>query len=115
MKKRSINIKSKIEIQELFRKGSLIRLEGINVFYEVTNLAISRILVTFPRIFKGAVKRNRVRRVLKECFRRQYALLRSGWCIDFIFVVYPQKANVSYCEFETVLRNVDLAIIKRKV
>ncbi|BCR21866.1 ribonuclease P protein component [Borrelia sp. HM] len=114
MKKRSINIKSKIEIQELFKKGRLIRLEGINVFYEVTNLAISRILVTFPRIFKGAVKRNRVRRVLKECFRRQYALLKSG-CIDFIFVVYPQRTNISYCEFKTVLKNIDLDIIKRKV
>ncbi|QFP41904.1 ribonuclease P protein component [Borrelia miyamotoi] len=114
MKKRSINIKSKVEIQELFKKGGFIRLEGINVFYEFTSLTISRILVTFPKIFKGAVKRNRVRRVFRECFRRRFDLLKGKY-VDFIFVVYPQMADVSYCEVETMLRNVDLDIIKRKV
>ncbi|AHH03428.1 Ribonuclease P protein component [Borrelia nietonii YOR] len=114
MKERNISIKSKVEIQDLFKKGRFIRIEGVNVFYEFTSLAISRVLVTFPRIFKSAVKRNRVRRIFKECFRKQFALLKDKY-VDFIFVVYPQKADVSYYEVETMLRNIIVYIMKRNM
>ncbi|AWG42813.1 ribonuclease P protein component [Candidatus Borreliella tachyglossi] len=114
MKRRSISIKSKLEIQELFKKGKLIRMDGCNVFYEFTSLAVSRILVTFPRIFKGAVKRNRVRRIFKECFRRQFDLFKDS-SLDFAFVVSPKKSNINYCEVETLINNLALDIMKRKV
>ncbi|AHH06504.1 Ribonuclease P protein component [Borrelia crocidurae DOU] len=114
MKKRNINIKSRLEIQELFKKGQFVKIEGINIFYRFTSLAISRILITFPKVFKGAVKRNRVRRVFKECFREYFTLLKDG-CADFIFVVYPQKANINYHEVKTILKNMIVYVIKRKV
>ncbi|AHH10615.1 ribonuclease P protein component [Borrelia coriaceae] len=114
MRKRNISIKSKREIQELFKKGKFIRLEGINIFYKFTSLAISRMIVTFPKIFKGAVKRNRVRRIFKECFRKQFSLLK-GMYVDLIFVVYPQKVDVNYCEVEMILDNVSAYVMKRKV
>ncbi|AAX17769.1 ribonuclease P protein component [Borrelia turicatae] len=114
MKKRNISIKSKVEIQELFKKGRFIRIEGINIFYEFTSLSISRMIVTFPKVFKGAVKRNRVRRIFKECFRKQLALLKNRY-VDFIFVVYPQRVDVNYCEVDTMLKNIIVHVMKRKV
>ncbi|AHH08416.1 ribonuclease P protein component [Borrelia anserina] len=114
MKKRNIKIKSKVEIQELFKKGRLIRIEGINVFYKFTGLSLSRILVTFPRIFKGAVKRNRVRRIFKECFRKQLALFKDRY-FDCIFVIYPQKANVNYYEVKGILKSISVYIMERKM
>ncbi|WP_024653589.1 ribonuclease P protein component [Borrelia persica] len=114
MKKRNISIKSKLEIQELFKEGQFIRLEGVNVFYSFTSLAISRILVTFPRVFKGAVKRNRVRRIFKECFREYFDLLKDRHA-DFILVVYPKRVNINYYQVKAILKDMMVYIMKRKV
>ena len=65
-------------------------MDGFSIFYKHTSLAISRILVTFPRVFKGAVNRNRVRRIFKECFRNQSYLFKDN-NIDFIFLISPKN------------------------
>ncbi|QMU99217.1 ribonuclease P protein component [Borrelia sp. A-FGy1] len=114
MKKRSISIKTKVEIQDLFKKGKLIRMDGFSVFYKYTRLAISRILVTFPRSFKGAVNRNRVRRIFKECFRNQLYLFKNS-SVDFIFLIFPKKSNVNYHELEMMMKSLFLKVDKREM
>ncbi|WKC57995.1 ribonuclease P protein component [Borrelia sp. P9F1] len=114
MKRRSISIKTRVEIQNIFRKGKLIRMNGFSVFYERTSLAISRILVTFPRVFKGAVRRNRVRRLFRECFRAQLHLFK-GSSVDFIFLISPQKSDVNYAEVEVMMRTLVLDIAEREM
>ncbi|UGQ17233.1 ribonuclease P protein component [Borrelia sp. RT1S] len=114
MKRRSISIKTRVEIQNIFRKGKLIRMDGFSVFYERTSLAISRLLVTFPKIFKGAVKRNRVRRLFRECFRNQSHFFK-GDSVDFIFLISPQKSDVSHAEVETIMKDLVLDVAEREM
>ncbi|UER67615.1 ribonuclease P protein component [Borrelia sp. BU AG58] len=114
MKRRNTSIRTRAEIQSIFRKGKLIRMGGLSVFYERAGLGVSRVLVTFPRVFKGAVRRNRVRRLFRECFRRQSHLFRGGG-LDFIFLIFPQKAGVDYCEVETLMMTLFSDIDKREV
>ncbi|QFI14560.1 ribonuclease P protein component [Borrelia sp. CA_690] len=111
MKKRNISLKSKIEIQKIFKEGNLIRFTNLNlkVFYKSNHLIYSRLLVTFSKGFKGAVKRNHIRRLFKEAFRKRLELL-EGKAIDIIFVVSYSRLNLTYLNIESLIKNLVLMV-----
>ncbi|WP_215540406.1 ribonuclease P protein component [Borreliella bavariensis] len=111
MKKRNISLKSKIEIQKIFKEGNLIRFSNLNLkmFFKSNNLIYSRLLVTFSKGFRGAVKRNRVRRLFKEAFRKRLELL-EGRAVDIIFVVSYNRLNLTYFSIESLIKNLVLMV-----
>ncbi|AJA90254.1 ribonuclease P [Borreliella chilensis] len=111
MRKRNISLKSKIEIQEIFKEGILIRFSNLNlkVFCKSSHLINSRLLVTFSKGFKGAVKRNRVRRLFKEAFKRIFEFL-EGRAVDIIFVVSYNKLDLTYFRVETLMKSLALIV-----
>lgn len=70
--------------------------------------APSRIVVSVPkRNFKRAVKRNLLKRRLRESYRRQKDLLGPGF--DILFVYMPREVLTSeeiFADMTTVLRSV---------
>ncbi|WP_031538928.1 ribonuclease P protein component [Borreliella garinii] len=111
MKKRNISLKSKIEIQKIFKEGNLIRFSNLNLkmFFKSNNLIYSRLLVTFSKGFRGSVKRNRVRRLFKEAFRKRLVLL-EGKTVDIIFVVSYNRLNLTYFSIESLIKNLVLMV-----
>ncbi|WPM05882.1 ribonuclease P protein component [Borreliella sinica] len=111
MKKRNISLKSRIEIQKIFKEGNLIRFSDFNLkmFYKSNHLVYSRLLVTFSKGFKGSVKRNRVRRLFKEVFRKSLELLENK-AVDIICVVSYNGLNLTYFSIESLMKSLVLMV-----
>ncbi len=62
------------------------------VFFRVNGLAFSRLGVSVGRKHGNAVRRNRIKRVLREAFRLSQRLLPSG----FDFVLIPRRQVKEY-------------------
>lgn len=107
MRKRNISLKSKIEIQKIFKEGNLVRFSNLKIFYKSNHLVYSRILVTFSKGFRGAVKRNRIRRLFKEVFRKRLELF-EGIALDIIFVVSYNKLALTYFSIESLMKSLVL-------
>lgn len=111
MKKRNISLKSKIEIQKIFKEGNLIRFSNLNLkmFCKANHLIYSRLLVTFSKGFKGSVKRNHVRRLFKEAFRKRLEL-SEGKAVDIIFVISCNRQNFTYFSIESLMKSLVLML-----
>lgn len=79
------HIKSKKHFDRAFRQGSRARSESLLVVVAENGLAHSRLgLSVGKRIWKSAVRRNRVRRVFREAFRLSQHELPPG--LDLVLV-----------------------------
>ena len=62
----------------------------------------ARLGITASRKLGGAVERNRVKRLVREAFRRHKLLFPSG--CDFVFVA---KRNAAVAAYDQVVREID--------
>ncbi len=83
-------VKKKPEIDKIFISGSTYQCPGIKLRLAKNQLGLNRIIVIPVRHYGNAVERNRIRRQIKEIWRREKNEFISGF--DFAFVVYPRKA-----------------------
>ena len=91
--RREERLKGRNEIRAVFNKGRRFGCRGAKLFLLKNNLPHNRICFTFSggkNGFKGAVARNRVRRLGREAFRLLKPRLNSGY--DLILLVYPEAA-----------------------
>lgn len=64
--------------------------------------------VTATRKFGGAVRRNRVKRLVREAFRRQKLLSPMG--LDFVFVA---KKSAVEADYDQVVREIERLCAKQ--
>jgi ribonuclease P protein component len=75
------------EFDQVYRQGIRLHGEGFSLIYRVNSLGRSRLGISINGKIKGAVKRNRIKRIVKESFR-----LNRGWYpadADIVFTVRP--------------------------
>ena len=106
---KSERIKSKIVIDNVFKEGQLIKKYPFRLKYIETNESKTQILISVPkRNIKSAVKRNRVRRQLKEIYRlNKTALLvnlAKGELNLALFLIYTGKENEDFRFLEDKLK-----------
>ena len=77
----------KIDLSRVFRSSFKLDCEGMKIFYRKNDLLWNRIAVTTRKGFKGAVKRNRQKRIVREIYRDMKHSLKTGF--DVIFLLYP--------------------------
>lgn len=82
----------KNDIQELFTRGSSFYFTPLRVkYYRALDADSHQVLVSVPkRLFKKAVDRNRVKRRIKEAFRRQKNHIRELEPLHMAFIVGKQ-------------------------
>ncbi len=88
----------KTSIARLVREGHYCRFPGLKCsFRENDGLGINRIMVSVPkRFFKRAVKRNLLKRRIREAYRLQKGVLeRQG--VDIMFL-YDQKEILNFTD-----------------
>ena len=82
------------EFEAVYRGGRRRTSPQFVVFYRANGLERSRFGASVKKALGGAVVRNRIRRRIREIFRRNYSEIPSGWDI----VIHP-RASVAGAEF----------------
>jgi ribonuclease P protein component len=66
------------------------------------NLSVSRFAILVgTKVSKSAVKRNRVRRQIREIIRLNLPKIKSGF--DFLFIVRPEAKDKKYQDLEKII------------
>lgn len=89
----------KTAISKLLAKGRHGNVPGLRYLYLADNGSdVSRIMISVPKkSFKRAVKRNLLKRRIRESWRKQKHMLSSRSGMDILFM-YPSKEIMSYEE-----------------
>jgi ribonuclease P protein component len=82
------------EFEAVYRGGRRRMSPQFMVFYRANGLERSRFGASVKKALGGAVVRNRIRRRIREIFRRNYSEIPSGWDI----VIHP-RASVAGADF----------------
>jgi ribonuclease P protein component len=92
--RREEHLKGRKEIREVFKNGMQFSYyktsgSGVKLFVLKNELSLNRICFTFSKGFKGAVSRNRAKRLGREAYRLIKHRLENGY--DFILLFYPEQ------------------------
>lgn len=91
-------VRRKAEFDRAYTAGSRVPARYFTFIAHPAGLAWPRLGVTVSRSVGGAVVRNRVRRRLREAFRRNRA---EGWpAVDMILHVRPSAARAAFADLE---------------
>ena len=89
-------IRKKKEFSALYKKGHRYKSRYFSIIYSVNALPYSRVGVVASRKVGGATVRNKVKRWMRELFRRNKDLLESP--VDLLIVAMPEMAEASWAE-----------------
>lgn len=95
-------LRSTTEIASVFAKKCTATSEAMVIYLSDNGLGWSRLCVIASRRVGNAVRRNAIRRRLREIFRRNQHDLAQG--VDIVCVVSP-RANVVYSDLENTFRS----------
>ena len=120
---KSAKLKSRKKIETIFSQGKSVNQYPVKVFYSCENnhkneLEIRTGVGVSKRYFKNAVKRNRVKRLLREAFRlNQHILRQSDLATDksiYLFFLYTSPEMLSFAEIEKNVIEL-LQILSKKI
>ncbi len=77
-------IKNNWEFQKIYRKGRYAVSNALVVYVQPNHLEINRLGITASKKYGISVKRNRIRRLIRECYRLFQEKLKQGY--DFVIV-----------------------------
>ena len=97
----------KTSIGKLLAKGKHGNVPGLRYLYMTgTGSDVNRIMVSVPKkMFKRAVKRNLLKRRIRESWRKQKHVLTLTGGTDILFI-YPSKEILSYEEIYSCVGNI---------
>jgi ribonuclease P protein component len=75
------------DLQRVYKSSFRVGCQGSRIILSENDLPWNRVAFTTSREIKGAVKRNREKRIFRELFRMRKRSLKKGY--DIIFVLYP--------------------------
>jgi len=94
-------IRSEDDFKEIFRKAGRINKEGLRIYYARNNKETSRFAVVVGKKIGCAVTRNRIKRVIREVYRRNKNIFEGG--IDWIFVPKEPWDALGYQDIEKMV------------
>ena len=108
--KHTISLKLNHEFRRLYNKGKTASSPFLAVYCRKTRLPVSRLGLTTGVKLGKAVRRNRVRRRLREIYRTNEHRLVPGW--DIVIVARVKAVYAHYDELErsflSIARKLDL-------
>ncbi len=102
--KRIERIRKKTEFKKIFNSATKINSEKINIYYSKNKSEISRFAVVTSKRLGNAVVRNKIKRSIREVYRRQKGYFHKG--IDWIFVPQGKWEKINYLETKRLLLDV---------
>ncbi len=95
-------IKSKQDILFLLKTCKKVSYSSFNIFYKVNNFNKDRLAVLVSRKTGNAVKRNKIKRITREVFRKE--IKRNPPFIDILIQIRPGIKIYNKNEYEICLR-----------
>lgn len=71
----------------MYRQGKRLHGKGFSLIFYPNDLGYNRIGISVHRQIRGAVKRNRIKRIIRESFRLHRELYPEG--ADIVFAIRP--------------------------
>lgn len=87
-------LRSGRDFSRIFREGEKVRLDDLTVRWLFNPYSWNRIGTSVGRKFGNAVKRNRVRRIIRELYRRRKGIFPQG--IDVVFLPGKKFLDVGH-------------------
>jgi ribonuclease P protein component len=75
------------EFEQVYKRGKRLHGQGFTLIFQRNSLEYSRIGISVHRQIRGAVKRNRIKRIIRESFRLHRELYPAG--ADIVFAIRP--------------------------
>ena len=75
------------EFSSVYRSGSRLRGKGFSLVFLANNQSYSRLGISINRRIRGAVYRNRIKRIIRENFRLHHEIFPNS--CDIVFTVAP--------------------------
>lgn len=98
-----IKIKLNRDFQRIYRKGRYAVSRGLAIYMQPNPLKINRIGITASKKYGKSVKRNRIRRLIRESYRTLQDKIIQGY--DFIIVARKtDEADPSYHQIVKEMR-----------
>lgn len=99
---KTIPIRKNYEFLRIYKKGKFYVGKFIILYYLANNSNINRIGITASKKVGNAVKRNRIRRLIKENFRIYEDFVKQG--CDFVFVARNNDVLPVYTEIKKEMK-----------
>jgi len=96
------------EFEQVYTQGKRVYGDGFTLIYHDNQLGYCRLGISIHRRIKGAVKRNRIKRIIRESFRLEREIYPLN--ADIVFAVKP---NFSVKSSRDVTRAVSLLCMPR--
>lgn len=92
MLKKDNRLAKKSDIQAVFSKGRIFFNPLFNIKFLPTKQGKRFAIVVSTKVFKKAVLRNRLRRIIREWLRNNLMVIKSG---DYVIIAKPKVAAVN--------------------
>lgn len=106
-------IRRKSDFASLYRDGGRLRGRYFHLVFRRNELGHSRLAVVAGRKVGSAVVRNRVKRRLRELFRRHKELLREP--TDLIVIARPESGDAPWAEFREAYFSSLTTIFRKRI
>ncbi|MBA3008152.1 MAG: ribonuclease P protein component [Proteobacteria bacterium] len=84
------------EFEQVYKQGRRLHGKGFTLIFNRNEFGYSRIGISVHRQIRGAVKRNRIKRIIRESFRLHRELFPES--ADIIFAIRPGMVLASTAE-----------------
>ena len=100
--KRTFKLKKNYEFRNTLKKGKYFGGELLEVFWMKNHKNVNYLGIAISAKLCNAVKRNKIKRIIREAYRKSENHLKTG--NTFVFL-WKKKADIKECNYYNVLKD----------
>lgn len=99
-----ITVKNYFDFKKAYDKGKSFGNRNLILYIRKNNLDYSRIGITISTKTGNAVVRNKIRRRMKEIYRKKESNIKEGY--DLIFIIRRNVPDISFKDLESAFNHI---------